>query len=78
MSKKQQKTRKELAEMIMQRIREHPEWSDVVSVAITQTVQNAPHHPNWDGAFTHHGQAITPEGAFRIITEFQNQYDLVD
>jgi hypothetical protein len=76
MNTKQLKTRKELAEMIMERITEHPEWNDIVSVAITETVRNASYRPNWDAAFTHNGQAITPDGAFRIITEFQNKYDL--
>jgi hypothetical protein len=76
MSTKEQKTRDELTAIIMARIRAHPEWNDIISVAITQTVQSAPYRHNWVATFTHNGQAVAPEGAFRIITELQNKYDL--
>jgi hypothetical protein len=77
MSEKQIKSQQELTEMIMERIRQHPEWNDIMDVAITRPAQVAPHLPNWDAAFVMNGHMTTPEGAFRIARELGNKYDLV-
>ena len=42
----------------------------------TKRTQAAPHHPNWDAAFTMQGPRVAPEGAFRLITNLQNVFDL--
>jgi hypothetical protein len=75
MSAKEQKTRQELTAMIMQRIRQHPDWNDIADVAITRPATPA-HQPNWDAAFTMHGQLTPPEAAFQIIRELRTRYDL--
>jgi hypothetical protein len=48
MSAKERMTRQQLRNAIMQEVRQHPEWNDILDVAITQPVQAALHHPNWD------------------------------
>ena len=76
MPTKERKTNAELAALIMGEIRQHPEWRDVDSIAITQKLQQASHHPNWDAAFTMNGSATPPEGAFAIVRQLQSQFDL--
>lgn len=76
MMPKDKKSRQELTAMVMKEIRQHHDWNDIVDVAIIQPVQSAPHHPNWDAAFTMHGQLVPPDAAFQIVRELQNKYDL--
>jgi hypothetical protein len=66
----------ELVEAIMLEVRRHPEWNDILSLTITQRTQADLHHPNWDAAFTMHGPRVAPEGAFRLITNLQNVFEL--
>jgi hypothetical protein len=66
----------ELQEAIMVEVRRHPEWSDIVGVAITERNRQALHQPNWDAAFTMSGPRVAPERAFRLITHLQNEFDL--
>jgi hypothetical protein len=73
---KAQRTSRELQEAIMLEVRRHPEWNDVLSVTITRRTQAVAHHPNWDAAFTMHSPRVAPEGAFRLITNLQNEFDL--
>jgi hypothetical protein len=73
---KPQRTSRELQEAIMHQVRRHPEWSDILSITITKRTQAAPHHPNWDAAFTMRGPRVAPEGAFRLVTNLQNEFDL--
>jgi hypothetical protein len=77
MSAKEQKTRQDLTTMIMQRIRQYPDWSDIVDVAITRPETPA-YQPNWDATFTMHGQLTPPDAAFQIIRDLRNKYDLVE
>jgi hypothetical protein len=76
MSAKEQKTRQQLRDAITQEVRQHPEWNDILDVAITQSVQAALHSPNWDAAFTMDGPRVAPEPAFRLILDLQNKFDL--
>lgn len=73
---KTKKTTTELTAMIMQEVRKHPAWNDILDVAITRPVQTAPHHPNWNAAFTMDGPRVAPEAAFRMIGDLQNKFDL--
>jgi len=73
---KPRRTSQELVEAIMHEVRRHPEWNDILSLTITQRTQADLHHPNWDAAFTMHGPRVAPEGAFRLITNLQNVFDL--
>jgi hypothetical protein len=61
---KKRKTRQELTQMIMEQIRQRPEWNDIVGVAILERDRTASHLPNWDAAFTVNGPRVAPEGAF--------------
>jgi hypothetical protein len=66
----------ELQEAIMLEVRRHPEWSDILCVAITERNRQTPHQPNWDAAFTISGPRVAPERAFRLISHLQNEFDL--
>ena len=73
---KPRRTSQELLEAIMHEVRRHPEWNDILSLTITKRTQAHLHHPNWDAAFTMHGPRVAPEGAFRLITNLQNVFEL--
>lgn len=75
MAGREAKTRAELAALIMERIREHPEWRDLVDVTVNSKTRHQPEHPNWDATFTIHGNAVPPEGAFAVVRELQRQFD---
>jgi hypothetical protein len=77
MGAKEKKTEAELAALIMQHIREHPEWSDVAKVTIFRPEQQAPLHPNWQAEFTMNDNRIRPEGASVFVQQLQTQFDLV-
>ena len=77
MASKEKKSAIELRALIMDEVRKHPDWDDIVDVAIIQSIRSAPHHPNWDGAFTMAGQRIAPERAFRFVTELKGKFDCV-
>jgi hypothetical protein len=66
----------ELQEAIMVEVRRHPEWSDILGVAITERNRHTPHQPNWIAVFTMSGPRIAPERAFRLITHLQSEFDL--
>jgi hypothetical protein len=73
---KLQRTSSELQDAIMYEIRRHPEWNAILSVTISKRSRTGPHHPTWDAAFTMYGPRVAPEGAFRLITNLQNEFDL--
>jgi hypothetical protein len=73
---KARRTGPELQEAIMRQVRRHPEWNDILGVTVTKRTQGAPHDPNWDAAFTMYGPHVAPEGAFRLVTNLQNEFDL--
>lgn len=76
MDKKRQ-TRQELTQMIMEQIRQRPEWNDIVGVAIVvERDRTTSHLPNWDAAFTVNGPRVAPEGAFLLVNELRNKYEL--
>jgi hypothetical protein len=70
---KKRKTRQELIQMIMEQIRQRPEWNDIVSAAILERDRTASHLPNWDAAFTVNGPRV---GAFILVNELRNKYEL--
>jgi hypothetical protein len=76
MATKEKKSASELTFLIMGEVKKHPDWNDIMSVAITRPVQSAAHHPNWDAAFTMDGQRVAPEEAFGFVNELQRKYDL--
>jgi hypothetical protein len=73
---KEKKSAGELQTMIMQEVRKHPDWSHVLDVAITQSVQTAPHHANWSVGFTCDGPRMAPGEAFQFARELSNKFDL--
>ena len=77
MAPKEKKTESQLADLVIAAIRQHPECDHIVSVAIIRPVQQAPHHPNWDAAWTISGNMTPPGVAFEIARQLQAQFDLV-
>jgi hypothetical protein len=74
---KEPKNPPELTRMIMEQIRQQPEWNDIVGVAIVvERDRTASHLPNWDAAFTVNGPRVAPEGAFILVNELRNKYEL--
>lgn len=73
---KENKSACELQALIMQEVRKHPEWSHVVDVAITQSVQTGPHHANWSVGFTCEGPRMAPGEAFQLARELASKFDL--
>lgn len=73
---KQKMTARELTTLIMQEVRQHPEWDDIMDVSIRRPVQSAPHHPNWDAAFTMNGPRVAPAAAFTFVKELQAKFEL--
>jgi hypothetical protein len=75
MTPREKKSAVELKALIMREVRRHPEWHDILDVAITRP-ERLPHQPNWDAAFTMTGPRATPEGAFRFAGELGAKFDL--
>jgi hypothetical protein len=73
---KEKKTQADLIALLMGELRKHPECDHVVRVTITLPVRNAPHHPNWDVAWTVGGNHILCPAALRIASELQAEFDL--
>jgi hypothetical protein len=73
---KELKTRQELSQMIKRLIRQRPEWRDIVDVTIVERDRTGSHLPNWDAVFTMDGPRVTPGGAFGLVNELRNKYEL--
>ena len=76
---KEPKNRQELSRMIMELIRQRPEWNDVLRVAIIVEWNRTPSNlPNWDAAFTVDSPGVAPAGAFMLVNEMRNKYELFE
>jgi hypothetical protein len=74
---KEPKNRQELTRMIMELIRQRPEWNDVLRVAIiVEWNRTASNLPNWDAAFTVDSPRVAPDDAFILVNELRNKYEL--
>ena len=73
---KEKKSHADLIALLMGKLRKNPECDSVVRVTIIQPVRNAPHHPNWDVAWTVSGNQILCPAALRIASELQGKFDL--
>jgi hypothetical protein len=72
---KEKKTANDLHEMNMQEVSKHPDWN-IVDVVITQTVQEFPHHPNWQAAFRVGRPGSAPAEAYQFARELAAKFDL--
>ena len=73
---RESKSTNELRVLIMREVRKHPDWINVLNVAITRPVQSSPDQPNWDAAFTLSGKALAPREAFEIVRKLQAIFSL--
>jgi hypothetical protein len=71
------KSADELAKMIMQEARKHPDWSDIQSAAIIRKTQATQHDASWDAAFVMDGPRVVPAAAQQFARELAGKYDLV-
>ena len=76
MPAKEKETRADLIALLMWELRKHPACDHVVRVVITVPRRSAPHHPNWDVAWTVVGNQILCPAALRIAGELQAKFDL--
>jgi hypothetical protein len=77
MGAKRKITTAELAELIMEEIRQHPDCSHVMNVGFTKPPQRSPHDPNWAPAWISDGGKVAPAVAFEIGKRFQSEFDLI-
>jgi hypothetical protein len=75
---RESKSTSELRIRIMREVRKHPDWINVLTVAITRPRQSGPDQPNWDAAFTMNGNAPAPREAFEIVRRMQAIFSLAD
>ena len=76
MSNKPTKTREELAGLITEWLKSHPECGNVTGVAIAHIVRIADDRHNWHAAFTIAAGAAVPAIALHIIGELSAKFDL--
>jgi len=53
---------------MIQEVRKHPDWNHILSVAVNQSFQHAP-HPNWKASFVTDGPRNTPGDAIQFAEE---------
>jgi hypothetical protein len=73
---KEKKSIGELEAMIMHEVRKHPDWSHVLSVAITEIVRTSVDHANWTATFLADGARHTPSAARELVIALSNRFDL--
>jgi hypothetical protein len=70
------KTAAELVALVVEKIREHPEYDHIASVAVTRRIPQASHRANWRVEWTVNGNWHIPEGAYKIVERLQAQFNL--
>lgn len=70
-----EKSADELAEMIMQEVRKHSDWSHVMDAVILPNIGAAPHQANWKAGFTIDGPRTVPTEAEQIARVLSSQFD---
>jgi hypothetical protein len=76
MSNKQTKTREELAAIINEWLKSHPECDKVTGVAIAHIVRIADDRHNWHAAFTMADGDAVPAIALHIVGQLSAEFDL--
>ncbi len=76
MSKKPTKTKEELAALINEWLKSHPECDRVTGVAIAHVVQIADDRHNWHAAFTMADGDAVPAIAPQVASELSAEFDL--
>ena len=80
MRQKEKRTRAELATMVMDEIKKHPECAGIRGVSIIWKSRRQSYQANWDAAFEGSGPALAdPKGECQSIAiDLQNRFDLGD
>jgi hypothetical protein len=74
MGTKEKKTEAELVTLVMDKIREYPEYDHIAKVAVTRRMTSG--HANWTAEWSVIGNWGMPEGAYKILERLYAQFDL--
>jgi hypothetical protein len=73
---KEKKTEGELTALIMNAIRQHPEFNNITDVVVNRPPQRSADDPNWGFEFLVSGGPLAPARAFEIAEQVRRKYDL--
>lgn len=73
---KEKKTEAELKALIMESVRQHPEFGNIRHVVITRPSQRNADDPNWGFQWSVSGPRLAPQQATEIAEQICRQYDL--
>ena len=76
MGTKEKKTVAELVTLVMDKIREYPEYDHIANVAVTRRIPRTSGHGNWTVEWSVIGKWSVPEGAYKIVERLCAQFDL--
>ena len=76
MGTKEKKTVAELVTLVMDKIREYPEYDHIANVAVTRRIPRTSGHANWTVEWSVIGNWSVPEGAYKIVERLCAQFDL--
>jgi len=75
MGTKEKKTVAELVTLIMDKIREYPEYDHIAKVVVTRRIPRISGHANWTVEWSVIGNWSVPEGAYKIAERLCAQFD---
>jgi hypothetical protein len=67
MGTKEKKTAAQLVTLVMDKIREYPEYDHIAKVAVTRRIPRTSGHANWTVEWSVIGNWSVPEGAYKIV-----------
>jgi hypothetical protein len=76
MGNKEKKTVAQLVTLVMDKIREYPEFDHIAKVAVTRRIPRTSGHANWTVEWSVIGNWSVPEGAYKIVERLCARFDL--
>jgi hypothetical protein len=73
---KEKKTVAQLVTLVMDKIREYPEYDHIAKVVVTRRIPRISGHANWTVEWSVIGNWSVPEGAYKIVERLCAQFDL--
>src|SRR6266478_2437766 len=75
MGNKEKKTVAQFVTLVMDKIREYPEFDNIAKVAVTRRIPLTSGHANWTVEWSVIGNWSVPEGAYKIAERLCAQFD---
>jgi hypothetical protein len=76
MGTREKKTVAELVTLVMDKIREYPEYDHIAKVAVTRRIPRSSGNGYWTVEWSVIGNWSVPEGAYKIVERLCAQFDL--